>query len=103
MTILSLSTVFAFAAWVWIAVLCQPRGLFERVPVDFVKMGLNPEGKVMYVLFQCEKCFAGQLSLWGYPLLCFAYDAIFWPWDWFCTVILSIAFAAFISKIYNRL
>ena len=93
---ISISLLFAVSAFVWIAILVQPYGIFDFVPKVFQKA---PE-RVSYVLFQCEKCFAGQLALWTYPLF-------FWEGYKFnehiLVILFSIFFAAFIGKIYNRL
>lgn len=96
--------VFAFcysvAAFVWIAILVQPYGILEFLPKLFQKA---PE-KVVHVLFQCEKCFAGQLSFWTYPLLViFYFEVGYFPLAHFLVILFSIFFAAFISKIYNRI
>jgi len=87
---------YSVAAFVWVAVLVTPGGLLDFIPLWFARA---PE-KVVHVLFQCEKCFAGQLALWTYPVLMWKSYQIF---DHILVVLFSIFFAAFIGKIYSRL
>jgi len=96
--------VFAFcysvAAFVWIAVLIQPDGLFAFFPPLVARW---PE-KIRHVIVGCEKCFAGQLSFWTYPLLVIFYFKVgYFPLAHFLVILFSIFFAAFIGKIYSRL
>lgn len=93
---IGISFVFAVAAFVWIAILVQPYGILDFMP----KLFQNAPERIHYVLFQCEKCFAGQLALWGYPVF-------FWHGYEFnehlLVILFSIFFAAFIGKLYNRI
>lgn len=94
--ILSLSFTYAVCAFVWVAVLVVPGGFLDFLPPLLEKA---PE-KLMHVVFQCEKCLAGQLALWSFPaVVTLDYRVI----DHILVVFGSIFVASFISKIYNRL
>lgn len=86
--------VVSVTAYTWTALLTQPGDIFERLPSLVANHPL-----LLKVLFQCERCFAGQLSLWLYP-------ALFWnTYAWqvhFVVVIFSIFLANTIARLYEH-
>lgn len=93
---MELITFVLFAAvtgYTFTALLLSPGELLDFLPALVHR--LTKSDRVLQVL-QCEKCFAGQLAFWLYPL-------IFWTeYDWqhhFMVVIFSIFTAHVIGKI----
>lgn len=86
--------VVAVFAYTWTALLTQPGDIFERLPALVSRWPI-----LLKVLFQCERCFAGQLALWSYPALFL--DSYSWQIH-FVVIIFSIFLAHTIAKIYEH-
>lgn len=68
------SVIVAIAGVVWVLMLVAPGDILDWVQAFFYNhVSKNP--RLMKVLFQCEKCAAGQLALWGYPVSVKAFTA----------------------------
>lgn len=57
--------VVSVAGYTFTALLFSPGEILDVVPAFFFR--ITKSVKLMHV-FQCEKCFAGQLALWLYPV-----------------------------------
>lgn len=94
-----LAVFVASLSFVWIAVLIQPLNLFDWFP-GIVERYIRSE-KWQRPFIHCEKCLAGQISLW-WGLYLWGADMIN-GFQWACLVVFSIMFAAFIGAIYQKL
>lgn len=70
-TIIETGTISIIAVC-WINYLVHEGGIFDFLRF-FFRDRLHAHHKIMKVLFDCEMCFAGQLSFW-YFLICNFYD-----------------------------
>lgn len=76
LNILISASLIAVSSVVWIQMLVKPNEALDFLPMWVMKLFQSPDPskpfryewqqKLMKVLFQCEKCFSGQLALWGY-------------------------------------
>lgn len=75
--------------------LMSPGEILDSLPILAYKFKLKPLQKIM----QCEKCMAGQIALWGYPLFHFnQYDYQ----HHFIVIIFSIFVAHVIGKLIGE-
>lgn len=63
-SILYNATIIALSAVVWIQMMVSPGNLLDGVAKWINNKWTKRWPKVHFMLFQCEKCFAGQLALW---------------------------------------
>ncbi len=85
LNILINACIIAVAAVVWIQMLVRPGEALDFIPA-FLNKWTGKVPKLHKVLFQCEKCFAGQLSLWGYFFIYPGWN----PFTHFLLIVLSI-------------
>jgi hypothetical protein len=93
------------AAFLWVNTLVVPSALFDFIPRYFsgviYKNGVtNWKKKIMKVLFECETCFSGQLSLWSFFIL---NTEGYKPFIHFSFVVVAMITAFFLSLIYAKL
>lgn len=84
-------------AFVWIHCLVGPQDIFSFLQKWFAM--LKPPRMLIKVLFQCEKCFAGQVAFWLGVADYLAGNETFIIFN----VTLSIFFAAFFGRYYKSL
>lgn len=93
---------YGVIGFTWVNMIVGPGDILDQLPVAFNKVISNE--KILHLLFGCEKCFAGQLSLWSYYLVAVPYSDITYDVaDHFLVVVLSIFSAGFINRIYMHL
>lgn len=92
------ASIIALAAVVWIQMMVSPGNLLDFVAKWFSRIYGEKHPKVQFVLFQCEKCFAGQLALWWWIISISDFGfRISWLYHGFMLVILSIFMARVIG------
>jgi hypothetical protein len=91
MTIPIYSALFAF---VWVYTLTERDNIFGWWP----RLSDRLSDKLWFrkISYECEKCIAGQLSLW-WSVMAGSYDLII------VNIITAIALTMFIGRIYNKL
>lgn len=62
--VILLAILCALGSMGWIHVVVAPHGILEALPLIFER--LKAPQRFIHVLFQCEKCMAGQLFMWIY-------------------------------------
>lgn len=97
-----IGVVYGVMGFTWINMIVGPGDILDQLPVVFNKVIRNE--KILHVLFGCEKCFAGQLSLWTYYLVAVPYtDLTYDMVDHLLVVVFSIFSAGFINRLYMHL
>lgn len=87
------ASIIAIVGVVWVLMLVRNGEILEFIPVWFQKHVTANRPKLHKVLFQCEKCAAGQLALWGYFLNLRKNDWHYNPFDHFLLIVLAIFMA----------
>lgn len=101
--ILVSSGIVAIAAVVWVVMLVLPGEILDFVPAFFYK-NISQSPKLNKVLFQCEKCAAGQLALWGYPVSVHAFtgNSHYNPFNHVMIILLSIFCARVVGGMVQK-
>lgn len=97
MILIALVLVVSVTAYVWTCLLTKPGDIFDFVPA-LAHRYINSR-LLRKVLFECTRCFAGQLALWSYVAVCWSEYSIR---DHFLVVLFSIFCAHILSRIDNE-
>lgn len=95
------SIFIAITTFVWIYCLVKSGEILSPIATRYWTIfGTGSKAATIgKVLFQCEKCLAGQIALWYYLVSCNSYSIQ----HHFFIIIMSIFFAAFIGAAYKSL
>lgn len=105
------ATIIAIVGVVWILMLVRNGEILDFIPQFFWKKFTKNDTvppptwyvKVHKMLFQCEKCAAGQLALWGYPISVKTFGhGGYNPFNHFVLVILSIFMARVVGGLISK-
>lgn len=96
--------VIALVSTAWVA-LCMAGEIFDFVPAIVQKITLNP--KINKVIYQCEKCVAGQIMFWYFIVN--NYKVGFFNFEYKLLVVLTmsqiaitIVIGSFVFKMKNQ-
>lgn len=92
----------AVVATVWIQMIVSPGNVLDDFAAWVNKKFTHKWPKLHFVLFQCEKCFAGQLAIWYVIVHAAKSRLIPHLFDGFMMVILSIFFARIIGGLIKK-
>ena len=96
MSWIAVSVFCALAGFVWSSILIAPFGPFDWLMLRITNSKLPERLKH---LIGCGKCVSGQLCLWGFWFWVDSYTVIYHIF----AILLSVALAAFLTKIHDRI
>lgn len=92
----------AVVATVWIQMIVSTGNILDGFAAWVYKKITYRWPKVHFVLFQCEKCFAGQLAIWYVIVHAARSRLIPHLFDGFMMIVLSIFFARIVGGLINK-
>jgi len=85
------------AGYVWSALLTEPGEILDSLPA--LVYNITKSTFLMEAFFQCSKCAAGQIALWGYIIIRWSDYSLK---DHLWVVVFSIFFAHVISTCFYK-